>query len=57
MKQRYVIVLEVDSAYDDLGAFHEDLQQAVNNEEEVSVHVAGTHYSTGVTSIDPVTSE
>lgn len=48
-------MLEVDSAYDDPAALIEDLKQAVDNEEDVAIHIAGHEYHVAVIAIGDAT--
>jgi hypothetical protein len=52
VKTKFTLEVIIDSDYDDPDAFASDAQQALENEEDVTIHIAGNvyHASLGVSS-------
>lgn len=42
------VMLEADTAYDDVDALVSDIKQAIDNEEDVTLSIAGNTYHVGI---------
>lgn len=45
------LIIEIDATYDNCEAALEDIETAVQEEEDVALHIAGTHYSVLLTAV------